>query len=357
VPDTYVLPVKDESGAAVDVALSVGLLGYSHVVVYDEFGVGYSIPSVPPSEPPTGEFPVYDETGSQFLIPFGLQQATGLYERSSNAIRSRLDFALTEALRMSVQYDNMPDIAASPGSTDAIWARVAIDFEPEEHLAIGGSDNRYRARGDAIVELRVPLQLGDDAPLSYVTDVKNFVRDVSVEPVTFLDPWHSTVRRDGAWWRVDVHCPFRAEDDIDKPQPQSHSNPDSGEVHDTIRDAFDDLVATPQGVTVAWDNAVPATPDDELWCSAAVLTGSATTASSGTTRIRRQVGIFKVKVCAPLSTGDRDAWRFVDVVCDQMRAASIGGVCFAVPSVHVLGRQGRWWQVVVDLPFRVDEVS
>ena len=355
---TYVLPVYDENGLQFDVSLVDAGSGYSVVPVYDESGTSTLIENEPAAGAPVGEFPVYDESGTQWLIPFASSDVVGFYEDTTNRIRSHLSSSIEEALGLSVQWDNGPEASHSIGTSVTVWAQAGIEFEGgEELIGVGAGVNRYRMRGEAVVLLRIEVQHGDDAPLSYVEDLKALLRDQDNGPVRFEDPYHVVRGRDGAWWSIEVRAPFRSDAEIDRPVPLSDGAVESGAIHDTIRGLFKAYVADALGVEVFWDNAARSSSVGSTWCRAAIVTGSARTAEAGTRlRARRQVGVLKAMIAVPVGTLDRDAWRVVDALANALRARSSSGVRFSLPSARVLGRQGAFWVVAVDLPFTADEV-
>lgn len=354
---TYVLPVFDRFGDQVDVGLVDGPDGYPVVPLYSDTGTQFLTDNVPQAGPTLGEFPVLDESGTQWLIPFASGDVIGLYERTSNTLRAKLDEELSINFGLQVAWDNATAQKPALDATGALWADVSIDFSGgEEVIGLGHGSNRYRISGEARISLRWSLQRGDDVPLSYIEDIKDRLRDWTSATVTIEDPYHTTRERDGAWWTMDVLVPFRSDDDIDRPTPLSSGVVDPGTLHDTIRGLFSSLVSVPLSIETAWDNAAPPMVVGDAWCRARVITSTARTAGTGTTRIRRQVGILKVLVAGPVGSGDRDILRVVDAIANAFRARTSGGVRFQVPNVSVLGRQGASWVHVVDVPFTADEV-
>jgi hypothetical protein len=356
VADSYVLPISDEAGGRVEAALADSLIGYPEFPVYDELGAPLVIPNSPAAAPPTGMFPVLDEFGVEFLIPFELAQANGLYERTANSLRTLAFNVFEDALGVPVEYDNGPIITANP-VTATLVARVYPDFRDTESAGFAAGDVLVRATGELVAELRGPLQLGDEAVLSYVEDAKNLLRGYRDDLVRTFEPYHVTRGRDGAWHVVAIYVPFRAEDALARSTVTASGQPRVGAAHDAIRAHIDEQWAVPNDLDVVWDNYAPDPPDALAWARVNVLTGQSAVTDHGRTRRRRYPGIVKVSIHLQLGRGDKTGWRLADALADATRAASPSGVRFGTASARRLGRRGRSWVIVVDVPFRVDELA
>lgn len=351
---TWVLAVDDESGTRREVALVDGTLGYPCLVVEDELGVEHEIPNFPEESPPVGELEVYDEGGTQRLIAFESPLIIhGLYERSTNAVRTAIDGAVSSGVM--VQWDNSDKAPPSPtGST--LWAMVRVEVGPEEHSGFGAG-NRYQLTGEAVIELRCPTQIADAAVLDEARAIKAALRDATSDNVRFDEPWHVTVQRDGAWWKLELHLPWRAEHEQDIPTTNTAGYVALDDLHDVVRSEFLSRVATPQGLTTFWDNSASAPADVDVWCIVHVLTGRALAIDHGAVRTRRVPGVMKATLFVRLGVSDAIGWRMVDALADSFRAASAAGVSFGAPTARRIGRRGRAWLISVDVPFRADELA
>jgi hypothetical protein len=127
--------------------------------------------------------------------------------------------------------------------------------------------------------------------------------------------------------------------------------------HAIIRQGIEDEIVIPRGITIGWDNAPVDQPESSMWISAQILDGPVRSVDRGTTLRRRCSGKFRVNVHAPLNSGTKDAWRLVDDLALSFRAASDVGVRYGVPTARTVGRSGRHWLIVVDIPYLVDEIA
>lgn len=129
------------------------------------------------------------------------------------------------------------------------------------------------------------------------------------------------------------------------------------EWHATIRSLLYYEFAVPLGAYISFENVEPSQPDGLLWMSADILDGPVQLVELGSPKRLRVSGRVRVSIHAPLGTGVRDSMRMVDALASAIRAASDFGVRFGVPSARTVGRSGRHWLVIVDVPYRVDEIA
>ena len=127
--------------------------------------------------------------------------------------------------------------------------------------------------------------------------------------------------------------------------------------HNAIRTVIYDDLATPQGVEVAWDNVDVSQPDDAWWVALEIFDGPVRTVEVGTTLRRRVSGTFRLGVYAPLNTGTRASLRMVDELASVLRSARGSGVRYGVPTARTIGRSGKHWLVIADVPFTSDEIA
>ncbi len=120
-----------------------------------------------------------------------------------------------------------------------------------------------------------------------------------------------------------------------------------------IRERFRTQVATPQGITVAHDNAAFTPPESVTWVRLSVVDGeSFNTEASGPVRHYRTVGVAIASVHIPVNKGDAEARALASVIVSAFRATTVGGVVFSTPSERVAGiERERWWRHDVVIPY------
>lgn len=358
--ESYVLQVHDETGAVHEVPLLDFDDGYTGLGVYDElYGQAETLPneidSVPEESPPSGELPVLDESGTQHLIAFSLAGVTGIYELAANALYGFVEDACAGTLGVACSFENAPSAAPDIGTLSG-WAETRIDWGAHEQIGFGSQSNRYRLRGDLFLTVSVPLGIGMatllDACEAFVAEARN----VSMGDVTTFDASYRPLGRDAAYWSAEVRVEFWSEREYDVPAPVAASAQTLSTWHDVIRSRVD-AYATAQGLEVAWDNAPFTETDGEMFIACRIVDGPITSVEVGPTLRRRCSGKAIVEFRAPIGTGTRDVLRAVDALALEFRAASDSGVRFGVPSARTVGRSGRHWLVIVDVPYRVDEIA
>lgn len=351
--DVYILPI-DTGTATLEIALASGITGYSQVS-YDDGGTVHLLASDPAADPPVGELP-YDDGGTIFHVPFVLAQVEGLWERSANAARSIADFVFTDVVPLAVEYDNGPSIIGQPNA-DAPDVLVSVEFAKTEPIGFG-TTVLVRATGEMVIRFRAALQRGDDDVLSIVESVKPFFRGQRSGILRTFDPYHVVTSRNGPYHEVQLRVPFQSQDEFDR----APSDPPSGVMtlgvaHDAIRSRLNDYVAVPESIPFVWDNFAHDPAGAALWCRASIVQGVSRIVGHGRSKRRRYVGVVKVAICRKLGRGMKQSWRTADAIASATHAASRMGVRFGIASARSLGRRGKNWFVVVDVPFTFDEIA
>jgi hypothetical protein len=59
------------------------------------------------------------------------------------------------------------------------------------------------------IAVRVPVNSGDLTAIGYADSLAALFRNFAVDQITFYSPTVRTPQREGAWYRVQVDCPFR----------------------------------------------------------------------------------------------------------------------------------------------------
>lgn len=356
--DRYILPVYDENGVLHEVELEDLSSGYPGIAVLDELGAPHEIESDPAAAPPSGQFPVLDESGTTHLIAFQIAAVTGIYELSTNAINAYLSQVCDDTLGLSCAFENVSFAVPDP-SFGVAWAESAIEFGSHEAVAFSGRQVRYHLRGDIRLRVYSSLESGMAPLLAKAKEAVAALRSRTLDLVTTYDAYHTPLQRDGSWWTSEVRCEFRAEREYDRgvSSGAAWSGHDVEDWHAVIRTLVQDELATPEGVELAFDNVRATQPDDELWLALEILDGPVRSVELGSPIRRRVNGRFRVGIYAPMGSGVRDAMRMADTLASVVRAASQSGIRYGVPRARTLGRSGRHWLVVVDVPFSADELA
>lgn len=112
-------------------------------------------------------------------------------------------------------------------------------------------------------------------------------------------------------------------------------------------------------VQLIYDNDLsePPTEDDSKWVRFAILDGIAEQADigagSGNTRFRAP-GVATAAIHVPLRKGDKLAREIADSIASDFRSVTVNGVTYRTPYLQVIGLQGRWYRVDVNIPFYFD---
>ena len=130
-------------------------------------------------------------------------------------------------------------------------------------------------------------------------------------------------------------------------------------ISDAIRDKFRDDVATPNSLTVIYDNA-PSQDLKQKWYRLSVLFDSTTMIHTGGVGDRRYriMGRAVLNLFEPVSTGDDALLDIVDLVNTAFRSQSITSpsVVFRNPPslTGVAERDASWFRRTMTIPFEAD---
>lgn len=125
------------------------------------------------------------------------------FESIANTCRNRLATEIATPFSYPVLYDNAPE----PAHT-GLWLRGNVLFGASRLVEFGGTVNNYRTIGVFLVQVRIPLAVGDQIALQAADRIADVFRAVTVSGVTFRAPSVDPFGRDGSWWLVNVQCPF-----------------------------------------------------------------------------------------------------------------------------------------------------
>ena len=297
----------------------------------------------------------YDQTvnasGIASAEAFGNPTFNAVYchESLHNSIRAHFDSNTSIG---TVIYDNMQEDVPDSG----LWVRFSVgtSFSEQTHC---GHEIHMRKYGDATASIFAPILEGDGAALELVDSIRALFRDVTVGSVVFLQPNVERIGRTERWWQIDVVCPFYYDDVKAYPDAYTPSVGAAGTVesaHNVIRAQFKEQVADVLSLSVQYDNAELDLPDNEPWLRLSILDGDSVRTSTNT---YMTTGVVDVSVFVPIGGGDQQALSVADRIVNAFLPATVNGVQFRVPSVTSVGRSGRFWQVAISCPFKLNETS
>jgi hypothetical protein len=128
------------------------------------------------------------------------------------------------------------------------------------------------------------------------------------------------------------------------------------EVTNAARTSFGSLVATPLGITYAWDNREFTPPDPDAteprWCRVAVRYDETRHAATGASNLFEKNGNVEVGIRAPLGDRDQSSLEVADAIKTAFRELTESGVIYGVPSVTKAPERGEvWWRTELSIPF------
>lgn len=129
--------------------------------------------------------------------PLDASVATGI-------ICARME-AVATALAVETCFDAFEEPLHDASDT---WVRFSV-LGGQRFVAQRGIPLTYRTPGIALAAIYTPLEQGDKAGLRIADAIADAFRAVTDRGVTFKTPLVREVARDGAWWRVDVTCPYQ----------------------------------------------------------------------------------------------------------------------------------------------------
>lgn len=273
----------------------------------------------------------------------------GLFETNGNIIRSRFKTQIATPLSLPTQYDNAPFTV--PDS--APWCRLEVDVGALTQRTFGDA-NTYRKSGEFRAILRIPAQAGDGTLTEIVDSISTGFRMAVDQGVHFGVPRIASRSRVGAWWDVVVSCPFYDDVRVELPAGTPGAITGMDDVYAVIRTRFRDLVATPEALPTAHENAPFTEPDSSPWALLTILPGESDIAELGPIKTYRTPGVVMVRIFVPLESGDSEARRLADVVVTNFRSVRDRGVLFRTPRAGSGEAQGPWWTVNVEVPFLAD---
>ncbi len=131
------------------------------------------------------------------------------YENIANIIRTRFEAFIEVAQSVPVQYDNVK-IKSTKKDSQGRWIRFSILWAEAFQRDLGRTPGT-RIPGIAVAQIFGPLNKGDGILLEVVDEVVAAFKHLSVQGVTFRTPTAGKVGREKDAWRINVNCPFFAD--------------------------------------------------------------------------------------------------------------------------------------------------
>jgi hypothetical protein len=128
------------------------------------------------------------------------------------------------------------------------------------------------------------------------------------------------------------------------------------QVTNAARTAFRDLVATPLGISFAWDNAefTPPSPwaSESRYCAVAVRYDPTVQSTYGATTTFTKVGHVNVDIYSPIARMDQPTLEVFDAVTAAFRELDASGVTYrATDTMFPPVRDGERWRAGMAIPF------
>lgn len=171
--------------------------------------VQFGVPSVGPGSRDGAYWRL--EVTVPFDADFDIERITGAapevlgFEDASNVARSRFSTIAESSLGLDVIYDGEDE---GNLDTESTFVRCSI-LRGSSDLAEIGSTKNVRTVGVVMASIYVPIETGEKYGLSRADLIADYFRAVSDRGVTFRTPLVRSQRREGAWWRIGVVCPFQ----------------------------------------------------------------------------------------------------------------------------------------------------
>lgn len=327
--------------------------------------------SVPPMDAGT-DFPAPGTAFDQFVsvspmdagtdtVQPVVDEAAGCYEALTAKVQDRFKTQIATPRSLQSQYDNVAE------KFTGMWARVRVRHG-ETELIEQGVTLLYRKRGEMHVTVFAPLNEGVGDAMDHVDAIRAAFTSKNVDGVRYGDggpdecPWIDSMGRiripgQGAFWRIDVHCPFFSDDtDAHLPHVGPQVRPNYGTVEETVQTRFRTEISDVFSIPTVFDNVdEPEVPGGGQWIRFSVRLGRALRVERPS--LLRTPGVAFAQVFVPYDEGEQPALALADKIVGRFRSVVDQGVVFLTPTLSSVGRQGPWWQLNVQLPFEVDEAA
>ncbi len=280
----------------------------------------------------------------------------GVYETTSNSVRTLFGTDVEDALSIPVQYDN---VGLAPPDT-GLWIRLAVNHQVTEKRTTGGNQ-AYELLGEMEATIKAPLSDGDFNDRTVAQTILDTFEGQKVALIEYGSARVSPIRRDGRWYQMVVTIPFKLSFKrrvtLRRHTGVALTNPQVG---DSIRTWFGEKITDDESLLTQFDDAPFTQPDADRWVRFTILEGAPVPAGTrGNLMVHRHVGVAVSQVFAPINTGSGLSLLAADRIADAFRAVSVDGITFRTPSVETIGegREGKWWQTNISVPLSYETVT
>ena len=130
------------------------------------------------------------------------------YEQLHNAIRTRFQTEVADALPLVTVYDNDP---SSPPTDETSWCRFTV-LDGQSRRTVNGV-GEYRLTGAAVAQLFGPVARGDGSLQQTVDAIIAAFRGQAVDGIRYGDAYEQRVGQTpaGDTYQINVVCPFQAD--------------------------------------------------------------------------------------------------------------------------------------------------
>jgi hypothetical protein len=138
------------------------------------------------------------------------------------------------------------------------------------------------------------------------------------------------------------------------------------QIGDACRTKFDADIAVTYSIQTQYDNA-PFTLDESSdltlnsWIRFTNIFGLSDQVQNGgegpSGNTYRTFGECIAQIFSKIESGDHNALTIANYIVTAFRSKTASGVTYRTPYLRRIGRDGRWWQVNVHIPFYSDHIS
>lgn len=159
------------------------------------------------SSPPTGTLECY-------LVAKLAESQNGFVETLHSTIRTRFKTTVgdLESRLQKIIYDNQNDGNLPDPKKHTMWCRVHILDDENIQKSIGSPNaQRFRRTGVLRIMLFTSFGMGTQNIDEVADKIETAFRAITQNNVRYLTPSTRHIGRDGAWWQVNVDCPYRVD--------------------------------------------------------------------------------------------------------------------------------------------------
>lgn len=142
----------------------------------------------------------------------------------------------------------------------------------------------------------------------------------------------------------------------------THAGVDNLELHNHLRCRIADVLVPAIQVIepdckIQYDNA-PYTPQNGCWIRANIrVVDSRKVVGGGIRKTYRHAGLLRFGVFTPIEQGETRNNKVVDIIQKVFKGAVSTGERFRAAVIQARRRDGDEWMTLINIPFRVDEIT